>query len=182
MEPRTDPPLEPVTASAAAASRWHWGILWVSVAIVAVDQATKALIRVTLPVHASRTVIQGFLDLTHVQNTGAAFGFLNAVEFPFKPLVLALVAGAALAAIAAYASRLPAEQRVARIGLVLILGGAAGNLIDRLTAGYVLDFVDAYFRGWHFWAFNVADSAITAGVSLLILDMLGVGSRAPKTP
>jgi signal peptidase II len=69
---------------------------------------------------------------------------------------------------------------VARVGLALILGGACGNLIDRALAGQVLDFVDAYWRDYHFWAFNVADSAITVGVVLMLLDVLGVG-RAPKT-
>jgi signal peptidase II len=61
------------------------------------------------------------------------------------------------------------------VGLAFIIGGAAGNLIDRLTYGYVLDFVDAYYGNWHFWAFNVADAAITVGVALMILDILGVG-------
>jgi signal peptidase II len=64
---------------------------------------------------------------------------------------------------------------LSRFGLALIIGGAAGNLIDRVMYGYVLDFVDAYYGGWHFWAFNVADAAITVGVGLMILDILGVG-------
>jgi signal peptidase II len=62
----------------------------------------------------------------------------------------------------------------------LILGGAAGNLIDRLTLGYVVDFFDVFWRGWHFWAFNVADAAITVGVSLMILDLLGLGTRVSR--
>jgi signal peptidase II len=67
-----------------------------------------------------------------------------------------------------------------RLGLSLIIGGAAGNLIDRVIAGYVVDFVDVYFGSWHFWAFNVADAAITVGVSLMILELLGVGRRVPS--
>jgi signal peptidase II len=74
--------------------------------------------------------------------------------------------------VAAYAMQLPAAHRLARGGLMLIIGGAAGNLIDRIRHGYVIDFVDAYWRGWHFWAFNVADAAITVGVSIIILDLL----------
>ena len=85
------------------------------------------------------------------------------------------------------------EQRLTRIGLALVIGGAAGNLIDRVTLGYVLDFVDVYCGGWHFWAFNVADAAITIGVALMILDLLGAGrlpciqnclasARSPSTP
>jgi signal peptidase II len=63
------------------------------------------------------------------------------------------------------------------MGLAMVVGGAAGNLIDRVTAGYVLDFVDVYWRGWHFWAFNVADASITVGVALMILELLGVGRQ-----
>jgi len=70
---------------------------------------------------------------------------------------------------------------VARAGLALIIGGAAGNLVDRIAAGSVVDFVDVYWRTYHFWAFNVADSAITIGVGMMILDILGVGTHVSKT-
>jgi signal peptidase II len=102
------------------------------------------------------------------------------VEFAYKPAVMVIVALVALGAVASYALTLPASQRIARLGLALILGGAVGNLIDRATMGYVVDFVDVYWRGVHFWAFNVADSAITVGVALMLLDVLGVG-RVPET-
>ena len=148
--------------------------------IVVLDQVTKALVLARLRLHESVTIIPGFLDLTHVRNTGAAFGMLNAAEFQYKPLVMILVALVALAAVASYALTMPPEQRVARLGLALILGGAIGNLIDRARTGFVLDFVDVYWRDIHFWAFNVADSAITVGVVLMLLDVVGVG-RAPKT-
>jgi signal peptidase II len=145
--------------------------------VVALDQAAKAVVRVTLDVHESVEVIPDFFSLTRVHNYGAAFGLMSAVEFPFKTALLALVAAVALAALTWYAASLPAEQRLARGGLALVVGGAAGNLIDRVHAGYVVDFVDLYWRGWHFWAFNVADAAITVGVSLMILDMLEIGRR-----
>jgi signal peptidase II len=154
--------------------------LWIAVLIIVLDQATKALIKAKLPLHESVTVIPGFFDLTHVRNTGAAFGMLNNVEFTYKPLVMVLVAAVALIAVATYAFTLSQAQRVARLGLALILGGAVGNLIDRATTGFVVDFVDVYWRGLHFWAFNVADSAITVGVGLMLLDVLGVG-RVPET-
>ena len=159
---------------------WRGPVLWLPLLIIVGDQVTKAMIRRWLPLHESCTVIPGLLDLTHIQNTGAAFGLLNTAQFPFKSTIIALVAAAALAGIALYAARLSPHQRVARIGLALVIGGAAGNLIDRLTIGPVVDFVDFYWGSLHFWAFNVADSAITCGVGLLILDMLGVGSHAPK--
>lgn len=154
--------------------------LWIAVAIVVFDQATKAMVKARLPLHDSVTVIPGFFDLTHVRNTGAAFGMLNNMEFAYKPAVMIGVALIALGAVASYALTLPATQRVARYGLALILGGAAGNLIDRAIMGYVVDFVDVYWRGVHFWAFNVADSAITVGVVLMLLDVVGVG-RVPET-
>jgi signal peptidase II len=154
--------------------------LWLSAAIVVLDQASKAVVRAKLPLHDSVTVIPGFFDVTHVRNTGAAFGMLNGVEFAYKPAVMVLVAIIALSAVASYALTLPSTQQIARYGLALILGGAVGNLIDRATAGYVVDFVDVYWRGVHFWAFNVADSAITVGVVLMLLDVLGVG-RVPET-
>ncbi|HEX4915812.1 MAG TPA: signal peptidase II, partial [Vicinamibacterales bacterium] len=111
-------------------------------------------------------------------NTGAAFGMLNGVDFPFKTVVLSLVALVALGGVAWYAATVPLTDRLARIGVAGVLGGAIGNLIDRAKDGYVLDFVDAYFGTWHFWAFNVADAAITIGVMLMILDMLGLGRRS----
>ena len=141
------------------------------------DQIVKAIVRRQIELNESITVIPGFFDLTRVHNTGTAFGFMNATDFPFKTVILACVAIGALAALAMYAATLPADQWLARIGLALILGGAAGNLIDRISEGYVVDFVDLYWSGWHFWAFNVADASITIGVALMILDLLGAGSR-----
>jgi signal peptidase II len=142
---------------------------------VVVDQVVKAIIRSNFDLHESVDVIPGFFSLTRVHNYGAAFGFMGAADFPFRTVILSLLAAAALAMLAWYGATLPAEQRLARFGLALIVGGAAGNLIDRVSAGYVVDFVDVYWRGWHFWAFNVADAAITVGVSLIILDLLQIG-------
>jgi signal peptidase II len=154
--------------------------LWIAAIVVVLDQITKAVVRAKLPLHESVTVIPGFFDFTHVRNTGAAFGMLNSVDFEYKPLIMVVVALIALGAVATYAVTLPPDQRMARVGLALILGGAIGNLIDRATTGFVVDFVDMYWRGIHFWAFNVADSAITVGVALMLLDVLGVG-RVPET-
>lgn len=152
--------------------------LYIAIAVVVLDQITKAMVRPALALHESVVVIPGYVDLTRVHNTGAAFGMLNSVEFPFKTVVLSLVALVALGGVAWYAATVPLSDRLARIGIAGVLGGAIGNLIDRATAGYVLDFVDAYWNGWHFWAFNVADAAITVGVIFMILDIIGVGRRA----
>jgi signal peptidase II len=156
--------------------------LWITGVIVALDQATKALVRSRFELHDSLEMIPGLFNLTRVHNYGAAFGLMNAADFPFKTVVLSIVATVALLALTVYASTLPVEQLLARVGLALIVGGAAGNLIDRLSAGYVVDFVDVYWRDWHFWAFNVADAAITVGVAFMILDLLDVRTRrVPRT-
>ena len=155
--------------------------LWIAFVIVLLDQVTKAMVRARVPLHDDVTIIRDVLDITYVRNSGAAFGMLNGLDFPFKSAIIAVIAAVAMVAIAAYAARLAPAQKLARIGLALILGGAVGNLIDRIAFGYVVDFVDVYWRSYHFWAFNVADSAITTGVVVMVLDMLGLGSHASKT-
>jgi signal peptidase II len=156
--------------------------LVVALAVIVLDQIVKAMVRSRLMLHESITVIPGFFDLTRVHNTGAAYGFLNGVDFPFKTALLACVATAALIGLTLYAVKLDRNQVLTRAGLTLVIGGAAGNLIDRVTAGYVLDFVDLYRGNWHFWAFNVADSAISIGVVLMILELLGLGrTRVSRT-
>ena len=161
--------------SVGFAGRLYWTLI---AAIVVADQLSKALVRRWLELHESVSIVPDMLALTRVHNTGAAFGMFNAVDVPGKALVLTVVAGLALAGVAWYAASIPAHDRLARLGVACILGGAIGNLIDRATAGYVLDFVDASWQGWHFWAFNVADAAISVGVVLMILDLMGLGRRA----
>ena len=153
--------------------------LWIALGIVVLDQVTKAIVRSRFELYEGVPVVPGFFNLTRVHNTGAAFGMLNSVDFPYKTAALAVVAAAALTGLAIFAASLPAAQWLSRLGIALILGGAAGNLIDRIALGYVTDFVDLYWQGWHFWAFNVADAAITIGVALMILDMLGVAKLRP---
>lgn len=173
-------PVAPPFAAPAPVRRWPSGrpLEFATIALIVIaDQITKALVRANLPLGDSRTIIPGWLDLTHVQNTGAAFGLLNNVDFPYKPFVMIAIAALALVAIAAYGTQLGFHDRLARAGLALILGGAFGNLIDRALVGHVVDFVDVYHNDIHFWAFNVADAAITVGAILVILDMFGLGRR-----
>lgn len=154
------------------ASRSRHLEIWLPLLIVLLDQGTKAMVRAWLPLFESVTAIPGLMDFTHVRNTGAAFGFLNGVDFPGKTVVISLIATGALVGIGMYSAALSSHQLYARIGLALVSGGAAGNLLDRIFGGSVVDFVDVYFGSWHFWTFNVADSAITIGVIIMILDMI----------
>ena len=150
--------------------------------IVAVDQLTKFLVRSTIPLYAKRVIIPEFLDFTHVQNTGAAFGVLNAADFPYKSALMIGIATLALVAISLYARQLGSHEKLSRYGLALILGGAFGNLIDRAVANHVVDFVDVYWGEAHFWAFNVADAAITIGAVLVLFEMVGLGRRHASHP
>ena len=150
--------------------------------IVVLDQLTKFMVKAAIPLYSKREVIPNLLDFTHVQNTGAAFGLLNTAEFPFKSVVMIGIAAVALIAIAGYARQLGPDEKLSRYGLVLILGGAFGNLIDRAIAGYVVDFVDFYWGDVHFWAFNVADAAISIGAVLVLLDMIGIGRLHASRP
>jgi len=150
--------------------------------VVVLDQLVKAAVRPRLGLFDSVTVIPVFFSLTRVHNTGAAFGLMNAVDVPFKTVLMALVQTTALVGLAIYAATLAPGQWLTRVGLSFVIGGALGNLIDRVYAGYVLDFFDFYWGGWHFWAFNIADASITIGVALMVLDLLGVGhSRVSRT-
>lgn len=166
----------PPTVSEAAPHNYARPVEVVTIAtVVGLDQLTKELVRRNLALNDRIPIVEGLLDVTHVQNTGAAFGILNAADFPYKAAVMIGIAAIALVAIAAYATQLGFNERLARLGLCLILGGAFGNLIDRAVSGYVVDFVDVYWGTAHFWAFNVADAAITTGAALVLLDMIGLG-------
>lgn len=156
--------------------------LGVLAAIVALDQATKWWIRRTLELHEIRPLVDGLLSLSHIRNRGAAFGILQDADLPHQSVIFSVVSLLALAAIAFYAVRLPPEARIPRLALSLVLGGAIGNLIDRVRYGYVVDFVHVYWKQHQWPDFNMADSAITVGVTLLLLDMMRTpeGEGAPK--
>ena len=146
--------------------------LWISGVVVALDQVAKALVDSLMDLHESHSIIDGLARLTYVQNRGAAFGILSDADLPYQSVLFSAISIVALAAIAVYAWKLPAASRLPQVSLALIMGGAAGNLLDRARLGYVIDFVDVYWGRHHWPAFNVADSAITIGVGLLILDIL----------
>lgn len=154
-------------------------ILWGGV-VVAVDQLTKWLIQVNFLPHESWEVIPGLFNLTYITNTGAAFGILAGEHSTLRLLFFVGVAVVALLAIVLGWRQLCGEQRLIPHALGLIAGGAAGNLIDRLRFGAVVDFLDCYVQGHHWPAFNVADSAICVGVVLFLLGNF-FASRPPKS-
>ncbi len=153
-----------------------------SLAVLLLDQWTKGIVMRSFQLHESRPVIPGFFDLTYVQNSGAAFGLFASVDSSLKAIVLNSVAVIVFLIVSAYALRSPHKSVRLQVGLALILGGAVGNLLDRVRFTYVVDFIDFSISGHHWPAFNVADSAICAGVALLFLDMLQREDEAEPHP
>jgi signal peptidase II len=144
----------------------------VSGPILALDLATKAWVLANLPLGGGFTVIPGFFDITHVHNPGGAFGFLAGLGAEVRMLLFVAVALAAIALVLVFYWQTPTAERATAFGLALVLGGAVGNLVDRLRFGVVVDFLDVYAGELHWPAFNVADSAITVGVVLIAVRML----------
>jgi signal peptidase II len=154
-------------------------VLLLAGAIVALDQISKAVALDRLPLGVPIAIIDGLLSLTLVLNPGLAFGLLGSVPATWRWVVAALSL-VALAVLARVALRvLPDGGWLGRLAIGLIFGGAVGNLIDRARFGAVVDFVDVHWRGWHWPAFNVADSAITVGVVLLALRLMSERSTSP---
>ena len=145
----------------------HW--LALALVLVLADQITKVLIAGLYEL-GEGTPITSFFNIVRVHNTGAAFSFLADAGGWQRWLFTGLSAGASIFII--YLLYSHAGQRLFCFALTCVLGGAVGNLIDRVVYGYVIDFLDFYAAGWHFPAFNVADSAITMGAACLILDEL----------
>ena len=149
-----------------------------ALAVLILDQVTKYWALQRLPPGLPRPVLDSFFSLTLIMNPGLAFGMLSGMPAGWR-WVVALLSIGALAILAMVGLRmLPGGGRLAPLALGMIFGGAVGNLIDRARFGAVVDFLDFYWRGYHWPAFNVADSAITVGVALLAFQML----TAPSPP
>lgn len=151
----------------------YW--LWLSAAVTLVDQITKQMIVRQLGWFDVQPVMP-HLNLVHMRNTGAAFSMFRSAA----PALFILLGTAVSIGILLWLRRNPRGQTRVALGLSLILGGALGNVVDRATRGYVVDFIDCYWGAWHFAAFNVADSAITLGAGLLLLDMLLEKKRSSR--
>lgn len=139
--------------------------------ILFLDRWTKWLIEGHLLLNQTILVIDGFFNITYVRNTGVAFGILDPVRSPLKSTLLATLTTIAAIGVLVYILRTPVKHKLMQVALSLILAGALGNLYDRLRYGYVIDFIEVYFRDYRWPSFNVADSAITTGVALLAIEI-----------
>lgn len=147
--------------------------LWLSLLAVVLDQASKLAVDASMQLYQSLPILPCF-NLTYVHNPGAAFSFLSHAggwqRWFFVVLAISISIG-----IGVWLAKLKDNEVLLASALSLVLGGAVGNLIDRLAYGHVIDFLDVYYKNWHFPAFNIADSAITLGVALMLAESFGFG-------
>ena len=146
-----------------------------------VDQYTKLMVSLHIPINYSIKVVEGFFHLTHIRNSGVAFGLFASQQSEYKALMFIIISTIAIMAILVIFHQNPKEKKWVQAGLILIFSGAIGNLIDRTLHGEVIDFVDIFFNSYHFPAFNIADSCITIGVTFMVVDLF-FGESHPDSP
>jgi len=149
-------------------------VVWVVIAggVFVADQVTKALVEALIPEHATVPVFPHFLNLIHTKNAGAAFGLFSDSPSVWKTMLLVAVSSLLLAMVIGVMWRNQQLRWETGVGLALILGGALSNLFDRIRFGRVVDFIDVYFRRYHWPTFNLADGAIVVGAGLLVFQLL----------
>ena len=152
----------------------------VSLGIIVIDQATKVYIMQTMRLHESIVIIPNLFSITYIRNPGAAFGILSGSSGSFRFIFFGITSLFALGLLGTILVRMPKDDWMGQISVVAILGGAIGNLLDRLRYGEVIDFLDVYIDTYHWPAFNVADSAITVGVIFLILHFAFEKQKEPE--
>ena len=163
-------------------TRLKSALLCLSAAVVALDQASKWLIEENLALYERVELIPGFFRLAHVTNDGIAFGLFPSGGSAGGVVLLALLGLLALSVVSYYFLSTPNEQLLLLTALSLVLGGAIGNLTDRLMRGHVTDFFDAYIGAHHWPTFNVADSAISVGIALLAIETLRTRKPVVSAP
>jgi signal peptidase II len=148
--------------------------IWTVCSVFILDQITKFLVVQWMPVGHRIPLLDPYLNLVHTKNKGAAFGIFHETTPIFRILFFGAVTLVCVYLLLNWLSTATQQEKLSRFSLSLILGGAFGNLLDRVVFGQVTDFVDCYFSWWdyHFAAFNVADSAISVGVALIFLNLL----------
>jgi signal peptidase II len=152
----------------------------IAIVVIVLDRGSKWLVAGNITLHDSISVLPGFFRLTHVQNSGAAFGLFAESSSEWKVAILVLFSLLALAVVSALLWKNSHSMTTTGVGLALILGGAVGNLWDRLLTGHVVDFFDFYLGSYHWPAFNIADSAIVIGALLLVAEILFARSPAEQ--
>lgn len=160
--------------------RKYWILLIFCIGILLLDQWTKSLVVEKLPLYQRVEVIQGFFNLTHVRNTGGAFGIFGGEKGGLGSILFVVVSLIAIGAIVFLFLKVKENEKTLAFSFSLILSGAVGNLIDRLRYGEVVDFLDFHLSSYHWPAFNVADSAICIGIGLMALELLK-GDRKKST-
>ena len=152
----------------------------ISGVLIVVDQYTKFMVTLHIPLNYSVEVIEGLFNLTHIRNSGVAFGLFADQQSEYKALIFIVISTIAILAILIIFHQNPKEKKLVQTGLILIFSGAIGNLIDRTLHGEVIDFFDFIINGYHFPAFNIADSCITIGVALMVADLFS-GKSPPDS-
>lgn len=147
-------------------------LIIVSSIIIILDQLTKYIILTTMPLHNSIPVIPGFFSITHIHNPGGAFGMFADGSPLLRKFLFLVVSSLAICFVLYFYHSTPLTHRFLSLGFAMIFGGAVGNMIDRVRFGKVVDFLLFYIRDWYFPAFNVADSAITIGVTIFVIHLL----------
>jgi len=152
--------------------RKYWILLVFCIGILLLDQWTKSMVVQRLPLYQRVNVIQGFFNLTHVRNTGGAFGIFGGEKGGLGSILFVVISLVAIGAIVFLFLKIKENEKTLALSFSLILSGAVGNLIDRLRYGEVVDFLDFHLSTYHWPAFNVADSAICIGIGLMALELL----------
>ena len=143
------------------------------------------MITLHIPINYSVIIVEGFLNFTHIRNSGVAFGIFSGQKSELKPYLLIFVSIIAITAILIIFHQTGKNKKIVQTGLVLVFSGAIGNIIDRILHKEVIDFIDFFIDNQHWPAFNIADSCITIGVMFMLADMLvgdGPSKNSDNTP
>jgi signal peptidase II len=141
--------------------------------VIFVDHLTKWLVRSRMDYREVVEIVPDYLRLSYIRNSGVAFGLFADIESAWKPYILAAMAVLAVIVIVIYAARMPSSRLLLQVALALTMGGILGNFVDRIMHGSVVDFIELHIgESFHWPTFNVADSAITVGIALLLIDTL----------
>jgi signal peptidase II len=152
--------------------RKYWVLLIVVICVIASDQWTKSLVQKEMPLYQRAEVVPGFFSITHVRNTGGAFGILGGERGGTGRILFVVASVVAVGVLLVIFYQMKENEKVLPFAFALVLAGAVGNLIDRLAYGEVVDFLDFYVSSFHWPAFNIADSAICVGIGLLAFELL----------